>query len=88
MGIAAGLAVAAVLVFLYTIGFAFGSVAAAINLTVSLWASLLIVSGITLLLAAILVFLAVRFARKAWPPQPVQAIKEGEQTIETVKSHA
>jgi hypothetical protein len=87
-GIAVALAVAAVLVFFYTLGFSFAAVAAALDLVVSLWAALLIVAGITLTIAAILVLLAQRYARKAWPPQPLQAIAEGEKTIETVKNHA
>ena len=87
-GIAAGLAIAGAVVFVYTLGFSFAALAAALDLVVSLWAALLIVAGITLLLGAVLVFLAVRFARQAWPPQPLQAIEEGERTIETVKNHA
>jgi len=87
-GIAAGLAIAGAVVFVYTLGFSFAALAAALDLVVSLWAALLIVAGITLLLGAVLVFFAVRFARQAWPPQPLQAIEEGERTIETVKNHA
>ena len=87
-GIAAGLAIAGAVVFVYTLGFSFAALAAALDLVVSLWAALLIVAGITLLLGAVLVFFAVRFARQAWPPQPLQAIEEGERTIETVRNHA
>jgi heme/copper-type cytochrome/quinol oxidase subunit 2 len=87
-GIAVALAGAAALVFVYTLGFGFGALAAALDLVVSLWAALLIVAGITLLIGAILVLMAVRYARRAWPPQPLQAIEEGERTIETVKNHA
>jgi len=40
-----------------------------------------------LLAAAILALLAMRFARKVSPPQPTQAIEEGQRTVETLKSH-
>jgi hypothetical protein len=88
IGIAVGLAVGAVVLVVYAMGFGFAAVAAALNLSLPLWASLLIVTGSLLLVAAILVLLAVRFARKALPPKPTQAIEEAERTGETVKSHA
>ena len=87
MGTAAGLAVIALVLLLYAIGFSFAAAAAGLSLTLSLWLSLLIVAGAMLLLAAILVFIAMRFVRKALPPQPTQAIEEGVRTVETVKSH-
>jgi membrane protein implicated in regulation of membrane protease activity len=88
IGIAVGLVVGAVVLVVYAIGFGFAAVAAALNISLPLWASLLIVMGSLLLVAAILVFLAVRFVRKAMPPKPAQAIAEAEQTVATVKSHA
>jgi len=88
MVIAAGLGVVALVLVLYAIGFGFAAATAALELTLPLWASLLIVAGIILLVAAILVFLALRFVHKALPPKPTQAIEEGQRTIETVKSHA
>ena len=88
IGIAAGLVVVAGLIVLYAIGFGFAAAAAALNLSLPLWASLLIVMGIMLLVAAILVLVAVRVVRKALPPRPAQAIEEAERTVATVKSHA
>jgi hypothetical protein len=52
-----------------------------------LWLSLLIVTAVILALAAVLGFLASRFARKAVPPKPAQAIEEAELTISTLQSH-
>ena len=87
MAIAAGMAVVALALLLYALGFGFAAAAAAINLSLPLWASLLIVAGAILLVAAVLGFLALRFVRKALPPRPEQAIEEGQRTVATVKSH-
>lgn len=87
LGLAGGLVLLAGVLVVYAIGFAFASAAAAISEALPLWLSLLIVTGLILLLAAIAGFLAVRFARKASPPKPVQAIEEAERTVEALRSH-
>ena len=87
LGIAAGLALLAVVLVVYAIGFAFASAAAGISEALPLWLSLLIVSGLILLLAAIAGLLAARFAKKASPPKPAQAIEEAQRTVETLRSH-
>ena len=87
LGVAAGLALLAVVLVVYAIGFAFASAAAGISEALPLWLSLLIVAGLILLLAAIAGFLAVRFAQKASPPKPEQAIEEAERTVEALRSH-
>ncbi len=87
LGVAAGLGLLAVVLIVYAIGFAFASAAAGINEALPMWLSLLIVAGAILLLAAIAGFLAVRFAKKASPPKPEQAIEEAERTVETLRSH-
>ena len=87
LGVAAGLALLAVVLVVYAIGFAFASAAAGISEALPLWLSLLIVAGLILLLAAIAGFLAVRFARKASPPKPEQAIQEADRTVEALRSH-
>ena len=86
LGVAAGLALLAVVLVVYAIGFAFASAAAGISEALPLWLSLLIVSGLILLLAAIAGFLAVRSAQKATPPTPEQAIQEAERTVEVLRS--
>jgi Putative Actinobacterial Holin-X, holin superfamily III len=68
LGVAAGLALLAVVLVVYAIGFAFASAAAGISEALPLWLSLLIVAGLILLLAAIAGLLAARFAKKASPP--------------------
>jgi len=87
LGVASGLALLAVVLVVYAIGFAFASAAAGISEALPLWLSLLIVAGVILLLAAIAGFLAMRFAKKASPPTPEQAIEEAERTVETLRSH-
>ena len=87
LGVAAGLALLAVVLVVYAIGFAFASAAAGISEALPLWLSLLIVAGVILLLAALAGFLAVRFAKKASPPKPAQAIEEAERTVEALRSH-
>jgi hypothetical protein len=78
----------AVVLLLYAIGFAFAAAAVGLNETVSLWLSLLIVAGAILMVGAVLALLAVRFARKASPPVPTQAIDEAKRTVKTIRSHA
>ena len=87
VGIAGGLAAVAGVLLVYAIGFAFAAIAAGLSETLSLWLSLLIVAGILVLGAAIAGFLAMRFARKASPPTPSQALEEAARTVETLQSH-
>jgi protein-S-isoprenylcysteine O-methyltransferase Ste14 len=87
VGIAGGLAAVAGVLLVYAIGFAFAAIAAGLSETLALWLSLLIVAGILVLGAAIAGFLAMRFARKASPPTPSQALEEAARTVETLQSH-
>ena len=87
LGIAAGLALLAVVLVVYGIGFALASAAAGLSEALPVWLSLLIVALLIFLFAAIAGFMAVRFARKASPPQPAQAIEEAERTVESLRSH-
>jgi protein-S-isoprenylcysteine O-methyltransferase Ste14 len=87
VGIAGGLAAVAAVLLVYAIGFVFAAIAAGLSEALSLWLSLLIVAGMLLLVAAIAVFLAKRFAGKATPPQPEQALEEAARTVETMQSH-
>ena len=87
IGTGAGLAAVAAVLVVYAIGFAFAAAAAGLSEALSLWLSLLIVAGILFLVAAIAGFLAVRFVKKASPPQPEQALEEAARTLETFESH-
>ena len=86
VGIAGGLGAAAAVLVVYAIGFFFATIAAALSEILSLWLSLLIVTLLLLLAAAIAAFLARRFARKASPPKPTQALEEAARTVETLQS--
>ena len=87
LGIAGGLGLVAVVLVLYAIGFSFAAAAAGLSEALPLWASLLIVAGIIVLVAAILALLARSYARKATPPKPEQAIEEAERTIQMLDRH-
>ena len=87
LGVAAGLAFLAVVLVVYGIGFAFATAAAGLSEALPLWLSLLIVTGVILVLAAIAGLLARRSARKASPAKPSQAIEEAQQTVEALRSH-
>jgi hypothetical protein len=87
LGLAGGLAVGAAALVVYAIGFAFAAAAAGLAEALPLWLSLLIVAGVILLVAGILGFLAMRFARKASSPQPSQAIQEAEWTLKTLRGN-
>jgi len=87
LGVAGGLAALAAVLVVYAIGFALASAAAGLSEALPVWASLLIVTGVILLLAAVAGFLAVRFARKASPPKPSQAMEEAERTVEALRGH-
>ena len=87
-GIASGLALTAVVLVFYAIGFSFAALAAGLAESLPVWASLLIVVGLILVSAAILTLLARRFAGNAMPPKPEQAIEEAQRTVEMLDSHA
>jgi nitrate/nitrite transporter NarK len=87
IGIAGGLGAAAAVLLVYAVGFVFAAVAAGLDEALPLWLSLLIVAGILVLVAAVAAYLAKRFAGKASPPQPSQALEEAARTVETLKSH-
>jgi Putative Actinobacterial Holin-X, holin superfamily III len=87
LGLAGGLALVAAALVVYAIGFAFAAAAAGLAEALPLWLSLLIVAGAILLVAVILGFLAMRFARKASSPQPSQAIQEAELTLRTLRGN-
>lgn len=87
LGIAGALGAAAALLAVYGIGFALATIAAGLAEALDLWLSLLIVTAIIFTLAAVAGLLARRFARKATPPTPAQAVEEAHRTVETLRSH-
>ena len=85
IAIAAVLAIIALVVVLYAIGFIFAAIAAGIAEALPLWAALLIVAFLLLLTAAVLLYLAMRSARKAGPARPVEAVKEAQKTAQELR---
>ena len=87
LGVAGALGAVAAVLVIYGIGFALATAAAGLSEALPLWLSLLIVTVIILVLAAIAGLLARSSARKASPPKPAQAIEEAQQTVEALRSH-
>ena len=87
LGVAGGLGLGALVLAVYGIGFAFATAAAGLSEAFPWWLSLLIVTAIIFLLAAIAAFLAKRFARKASPPKPAAAIEEADRTVSALQRH-
>jgi len=87
LGIAGGMAAAAAAVAFYAIGFGFAAAAAGLAEALSLWLSLLIVAGVLIVVTAILGVMARRYARRASPLQPSQAIEEARRTMEELQGN-
>lgn len=83
-GLAIGLGAGALLFGLLAIGFALATVTAVFTTFLSTWLSLLVMTGILLLLAAICGFLAVKRIKKS-APVPDQAIRETKATLEAIR---
>jgi|RhiMetdeSRZDD1v2_1073273.scaffolds.fasta_scaffold926154_2 protein-S-isoprenylcysteine O-methyltransferase Ste14 len=86
LGIGIALGLLAVLLLLYALGFGFGAGAAGLATVMPTWAALLVVTGVLLLLVAILALLAVGRIKKGTPPVPERAIEEAKRTSEALKS--
>ena len=86
IGIGAGLAVVALILALYAIGFLFAGAAAGLAYVVPWYAALLIVGGVLFLLTALLLLVALRSIKAGAPPVPEAAIAEARLTKETVRA--
>jgi uncharacterized membrane protein YqjE len=86
LGLGIAFALAAAVVLLFVLGFAFATIAAALATAMSTWLALLVTTGILLLIALTLGFLAVTRIKKGTPPVPEQAIREAKLTTEALKS--
>jgi len=87
LGMAAGFAAGAAALVFYAVGFGFAAVAAGLNEALPLWASLLIVMGVLLAVAAVLGLLAKRSAGRLSPPLPSAAIAEAQRTLKALEDH-
>ena len=88
LGMAAGFGAGAAALVFYAIGFGFAAAAAGLSESLPVWLSLLIVTGVLLIAAAVLGLLAKRSAGKLSPPLPSAAIEEAERTLKTLEEHA
>ena len=84
-GAGAMLAVGAALLAVMALGFAFGTIAAALATFMPTWLALLLVTTGIALLAGIAALLARTSIRQATPPVPEQAIREARLTTEAIK---
>jgi Putative Actinobacterial Holin-X, holin superfamily III len=81
-----GLGAGAAVVVVFALGFLAAGGAAALALTLPVWASLLIVGGALLVTAAVLAALALASLRQGTPPVPQEAIEEARRTTETLRA--
>ena len=87
LGIGIGMGVGGALFAFFGLGFVFATIAAGLATTMSVWLALLIVTLGLFVIAAALVFVALRLIKKATPPVPEQAIAEAKLTTEALKQH-
>ena len=86
LGVGIGLGIGAAIFLVFMLGFALATAAAALATFLATWLALLIVTGLLLLLAAILGLLAVGRIKRGTPPVPEQAIREAKLTTSALKS--
>ena len=86
LGLGIGLGVGALVFLVFMLGFLFATIAAALATFLSTWLALLIVTGVLLLVVAVLGVMALSAIRKGTPPVPQQAIREAKLTSEALKS--
>jgi uncharacterized membrane protein YqjE len=86
LGIGIGLGLGALIFLVFMLGFLFATIAALFATFVSTWLALLIVTGILLLTAGALGFVALKLITKGTPPVPEQAIREAKLTSNALKS--
>jgi protein-S-isoprenylcysteine O-methyltransferase Ste14 len=87
IGIGLVLLIAAAVVGLYAIGFVFATIAAALATFLPTWLALLIVTGVLVLVTAILGLLGISRIKRGTPPVPKQAIAEAKRTTTALKSN-
>jgi uncharacterized membrane protein YqjE len=85
LGLGIVLALGAVIMLFFVIGFAFATIAAALATAVSTWLALLITTGILLVFALALGLLGLMKIKQGTPPVPEQAIREAKLTSEALK---
>jgi hypothetical protein len=86
LAVGIGLALGAVVLLLYAFGFGLASLASGLATAMPMWAALLIVTGILLLVAAILALIGRSSIKKGTPPVPNQAIQEAKLTTDALRA--
>ena len=86
-GVGIGLFAGAALFVVFALGFLFAAIAAGIATALPMWASLLIVTGLLVVLAALFAAFGRLSIQKATPPVPEQAIAEAKLTTEALKTN-
>jgi len=86
-GVGIGLFAGAALFAVFAFGFLFAAIAAGIATALPTWAALLIVTGLLIVLTALLTAFGRLSVQKATPPVPEQAIEEARLTTEALRSN-
>ena len=86
LGIGIALGLGAAVFLLFTLGFAFATIAAVLATFLPNWLALLIVTAALLLVTAVLGLLAMRAIKRGSPPIPQQAIQEAKLTTQALKA--
>lgn len=87
LGIGIGMLAGAALFGLFLLMFLLAAAAAALTLVMPVWAALLVMAGVTLLVAGALAGIGAGLVRKGTPPVPEQAIEEAKLTTEALKGN-
>ena len=84
LGVAAGLGAGAAILAVLGLAVGLGAAVVGLEFIMPLWAALLVVFGLTLLVAAALAIAARDAARRATPPVPEQTIDEARRTKDAI----
>jgi amino acid transporter len=85
LGLGLALVIAAAIVALYSVGFLFATIAAALATFMPTWLALLVVTVVLVATTAILGLVGVGRIKKGSPPVPEQAIREAKLTTSALK---
>jgi hypothetical protein len=86
LGVGAGMLLGAAVLGLFMLGYGLATIAAALELALPTWLSLLIVTGILLAGAAVLAVVGLGAVRRGTPPVPEQAIEQARLTTRAVRN--
>ncbi len=87
LGLGIGLALGALFVGLYAVGFLFATIAAGLAELMPTWLALLIVTAVLFVIMGVLLMLGLRKIKRGSPPVPKQAIDEAKLTTQALKGN-